>query len=235
MEIAQLKLALSQLGIAFNDDQLKTLDQFAAMVNRTNQSFNLTAHETIEMIREKGIYDSLCFPLTQWKGKGRLLDLGSGAGFPGIPLNIIYPQFSITLLEPTLKKAAFLTEVIAAFQLKKINVISQRAEVLARSEDFKPFDLVVARAVAPLPILLELMIPLLKVGGQALVYKGKDYLSEIALSKHALSVLGASIVEVKTHRLPTEHEQRSLLIIEKNSETSTVYPRMFSQIKKTPL
>lgn len=90
----------------------------------------------------------------------------------------------------------------------------------------------VARAVAPLPILLELMIPLLKVGGQALVYKGKDYLSEIALSKHALSVLGASIVEVKTHRLPTEHEQRSLLIIEKNSETSTVYPRMFSQIKK---
>ena len=235
MEIAQFKLALNQLGIAFDDDQLKKLDQFAALVHRTNQSFNLTAHQTIEMIREKGIYDSLCFPLTQWQSKGRLLDLGSGAGFPGVPLNIIYPQFLITLLEPTQKKANFLSELIATLQLKKINVISQRAELLARSEDFKPFDLVVARAVAPLPILLELMIPLLKVGGQALVYKGKDYLSEIALSKHALSVLGASIVEVKTHRLPTEHEQRSLLIIEKKSDTPILYPRMFSQIKKTPL
>ena len=235
MEIAQLKLALNQLGLPLQDDQMKKLDQFATTVQRTNQSFNLTAHQTIEMIREKGIYDSLCFPVSQWQGKGRLLDLGSGAGFPGIPLNIVYPQFSMTLLEPTQKKAAFLTDLIATLQLKKINVISQRAEVLARSEGFVPFDIVVARAVAPLPILLELMIPLLKVGGQALVYKGKDYLSEIALSKHALSVLGASIVEVKTHRLPTEHEQRSLLIIEKNLETPTLYPRMFSQIKKTPL
>ena len=235
MEIAQLKLALNQLGLPLQDDQMKKLDQFATTVQRTNQSFNLTAHQTIEMIREKGIYDSLCFPVSQWQGKGRLLDLGSGAGFPGIPLNIVCPQFSMTLLEPTQKKAAFLTDLIATLQLKKINVISQRAEVLARSEGFVPFDIVVARAVAPLPILLELMIPLLKVGGQALVYKGKDYLSEIALSKHALSVLGASIVEVKTHRLPTEHEQRSLLIIEKKSETPTLYPRMFSQIKKTPL
>jgi 16S rRNA (guanine527-N7)-methyltransferase len=235
MEIAQLKLALRQLEVNVDDDQMKKLDQFAALVHRTNQSFNLTAHQTMEMIREKGIYDSLCFPVGQWQSKGRLLDLGSGAGFPGIPLNIIYPQFSMTLLEPTQKKAGFLTDLISALQLKKISVISQRAEVLARSEDFKPFDYVVARAVAPLPILLELMIPLLKIGGQALVYKGKDYLSEIALSKHALYVLGASIVEVKTHRLPTEHEQRSLLIIEKNSPTPNVYPRMFSQIKKTPL
>ena len=235
MEIAQLKLALNQLDLPLQDDQIKKLDQFATLVHRTNQSFNLTAHQTIEMIREKGIYDSLCFPVPQWQGKGRLLDLGSGAGFPGIPLNIVYPQFLMTLLEPTLKKAAFLTELIATLQLKKISVISQRAEVLARSEGFVPFDVVVARAVAPLPILLELMIPLLKVGGQALVYKGKDYLSEIALSKHAISVLGASIIEVKTHRLPTEHEQRSLLIIEKKSETPTLYPRMFSQIKKTPL
>jgi 16S rRNA (guanine527-N7)-methyltransferase len=235
MEIAQLKLALRQLEVNVDDDQMKKLDQFAALVHRTNQSFNLTAHQTMEMIREKGIYDSLCFPVGQWQSKGRLLDLGSGAGFPGIPLNIIYPQFSMTLLEPTQKKAGFLTDLISALQLKKISVISQRAEVLARSEDFKPFDYVVARAVAPLPILLELMIPLLKIGGQALVYKGKDYLSEIALSKHALYVLGASIVEVKTHRLPTEHEQRSLLIIEKNSTTPNVYPRMFSQIKKTPL
>jgi 16S rRNA (guanine527-N7)-methyltransferase len=235
MEIAQLKLALSQLGIVVNDDQINKLDQFAALVNRTNQSFNLTAHQTIDMIREKGIYDSLCFPGPHWQGKGSLLDLGSGAGFPGIPLNIIYPQYSMTLLEPTQKKAAFLIETISSLHLKNIYVISQRAEVLARNEEFIPFDVVVARAVAPLPILLELMMPLLKIGGKAHVYKGKDYLSEIALSKHALHVLGASIVEVKTHRLPTEHEQRSLLIIEKKSETPMQYPRMFSQIKKSPL
>lgn len=235
MEIAQLKLALTQLGLAVDDTQLAQLDQFALMVQQTNQSFNLTAHQTIEVIREKGIYDSLCFPVAQWQKKGRLLDLGSGAGFPGIPLKILYPQLAMTLLEPTQKKAAFLVEVIQALKLKNIHVVTERAEVFARSEGFVPFDMVVARAVAPLPILLELVIPLLKVGGQALVYKGKDYLSEIALSKHALHILNATIVEVKTHRLPTEHEQRSLLVIEKNALTPPLYPRMFSQIKKSPL
>jgi 16S rRNA (guanine527-N7)-methyltransferase len=139
------------------------------------------------------------------------------------------------LLEPTLKKTQFLIDTIKLLKLKKIQALSQRAEVLARDSSFQPVDYVVARAVAPLPILLELTMPLLNVGGQALVYKGKDYLAEIALSKNALRVLGASIVEVKTHRLPTDHEQRSLLVIEKNIATPTTYPRMFSQIKKTPL
>jgi 16S rRNA (guanine527-N7)-methyltransferase len=133
------------------------------------------------------------------------------------------------------KKAAFLKDVIVTLALKDIQVVSERAEVLVKQSEFKPFDFVSARAVASLPMLLELSIPLLKIGGFAYIYKGKDYLAEISQSKHALQVLGASIVEVKTHRLPTEHEQRSLLIIEKQKATPFNYPRMFSQIKKTPL
>lgn len=235
MERSQLKLALNQLGVELDDAAIFNLKSYAELVFKTNQLFNLTAYPSIEMIYEKGIYDSLCFPLTQLKENATLVDLGSGAGFPGIPLKIIYPQLMMTLLEPTMKKAQFLMDTIHVLKLKNIQVMSERAEILVHQPTFKPFDYVVARAVASLPMLLELAIPLLKVGGQALIYKGKDYLAEIAQSKNALRVLGATIVEVKTHRLPTDHEQRSLLIIEKKTPTPSTYPRMFSQIKKTPL
>lgn len=235
MEIAQLKLALSQIPLAVSASQLSQLDAYAQRVYQTNQRFNLTAHDSLSLIYEKGIYDSLCFPLPILQQPKSLLDAGSGAGFPGIPLNILYPQLSITLLEPTLKKANFLTTTIEALSLKQIQVKSERAEVLVKQSSFVPIDLVVARAVASLPMLLELVIPLIKVGGHALIYKGKDYLAEMAMAKNALRVLGATIVEVKTHRLPTDHDQRALLVIEKITPTPPAYPRMFSQIKKTPL
>jgi 16S rRNA (guanine527-N7)-methyltransferase len=235
MEIAQFKLALSQLGLPLDDAQLSLLGQYANMVHQTNRTLNLTAHDSLELIYEKGLYDSLAFLIPQWKKNATLIDVGSGAGFPGIPLKIVYPNLNITLLEPTIKKTNFLQQVIQKLNLTAIHVSSIRAEILAREQNFKPVDFVIARAVASLPMLLELTIPLLKVGGQALLYKGKDYLAEIAMSKHALTVLGAKIDEVKTLRLPTDHEQRSLVIVEKMNPTPTNYPRMFSQIKKTPL
>jgi 16S rRNA (guanine527-N7)-methyltransferase len=235
MEIAQFKLALSQLGLAVNAQQMAQLEQYARLVEQRNRQFNLTAHDTLELIYEKGIYDSLAFLLPYWQTPATLIDLGSGAGFPGIPLKIMYPNLTITLLEPTLKKAHFLQEVVTTLGLTGITVQSARAEVLARNPHFQPMDLVVARAVASLPILLELSLPLLKVEGFALLYKGKDYLAEIADSKNALHVLHGTIEAVQTLRLPTDHEQRSLLVVKKNQPTPLLYPRMFSQIKKTPL
>jgi 16S rRNA (guanine527-N7)-methyltransferase len=235
MEIAQFKLALSQLGLNLEPEALTKLSQYVNIVQETNRVLNLTAHDSLELLYEKGLYDSLCFLLPQFNKKATILDLGSGAGFPGIPLKIVYPHLKTILLEATQKKAMFLQQVIKTLALKNIEVNSARAEVAVRQAAWVPVDYVVARAVASLPILLELSIPLLKVGGQALLYKGKDYLAEIAMSKHALSVLGATIVEVKTLRLPTDHEQRAMIIVEKVSPTPTQYPRMFSQIKKTPL
>jgi 16S rRNA (guanine527-N7)-methyltransferase len=235
LELSQLKLALQQINLAIDDAQFLRLKNFADQVFHTNQRFNLTAYSNLETIYEKGIYDSLCFPLAQFKKNASMIDLGSGAGFPGIPLKIVYPNLKMVLLEPTLKKTQFLMDVIQQLQLQNIQAMSQRAEMLASENTFKPVDYLVARAVASLPMLLELSIPLLKVGGQALIYKGKDYLAEIALAKNALRVLGATITEVKTHRLPTDHEQRALLVIEKTMPTPSNFPRMFSQIKKTPL
>lgn len=235
MEPSQLKLALQHIQVTVDDTSLLSLKTFAEQVFQTNQLFNLTAYSSLEMMYEKGIYDSLCFPLAQFQKTATVMDVGSGAGFPGIPLKIIYPHLTMTLLEPTLKKTQFLNDTIKLLKLKGIQALGERAEILARDQNFTAVDYVVARAVAPLPVLLELTIPLLKVGGQALIYKGKDYLAEIALAKNALKVLGASIVEVKTHRLPTDHEQRSLLVIEKKIPTPSTYPRMFSQIKKSPL
>ena len=235
MEITQLKLALSQRGIHPSSEQFAKLEQFAHLVQHTNQQFNLTAHVDVAMILEKGIYDSLCFPNPHFDKSGSWLDVGSGAGFPGIPLAILYPHLTMTLLEPTHKKAAFLQMVQQQLSLTNVKVISERAELVARQPNFQPVDGVVVRAVAPLRILVELITPLLKVDGYALVYKGKEYLSEIALAKYALTTLGVSVDSVLTHRLPTEHEERALLILKKNQPTPPLYPRMFSQIKKTPL
>ena len=235
MEITQLKLALAQRGIHPASEQLAKLEEFAHLVQHTNQQFNLTAHVDVAMILEKGIYDSLCFPNPHFDQSGSWMDVGSGAGFPGIPLAILYPHLTMTLLEPTQKKAAFLQMVQQKLNLTNVNVISERAEVFVRQPHFQPVDGIVVRAVAPLRILVELITPILKVDGYALVYKGKEYLSEIALAKYAFVTLGISVDSVLTHRLPTEHEERALLILKKNRETPLHYPRMFSQIKKTPL
>jgi 16S rRNA (guanine527-N7)-methyltransferase len=235
LEINQLKLALQQRNLHPTDGQISKFEQFAQLVYQASQLFNLTAHHDVGMIFEKGIYDSLCFPNPYLKASTTWIDVGSGAGFPGIPLAILYPQIKMTLLEPTQKKATFLNQVVTKLQLANVNVVSQRAEILARGDHFQPVDGVVVRAVAPLRILVELVMPLLKVNGQALIYKGKDYLSEIALAKHALSTLGVEVTSVLTHRLPTEHEERALIIIQKSKPTPPNYPRMFSQIKKTPL
>lgn len=235
MEIAQFKLALAHVGLHLTDKQIQQFSTYTHMVADTNRVMNLTAHQTPELIIEKGLYDSLAFIMPIWQQPLRMVDVGSGAGFPGLPLKIAYPQLQMTLLEPTLKKANFLRQVITTIGLDGIDVVSERAEVWVKQPTFIPFDLAVARAVANLPMLLELTMPLLKVDGVAMLYKGKDYLAEIAMSKHALTELASTIEEVKTLRLPTDHEQRSLLIVKKNALTKPNYPRMFSQIKKTPL
>jgi 16S rRNA (guanine527-N7)-methyltransferase len=233
MEPAQLKLALQQKHIIVDDLAFSSLIDFTQLVLKQNQVMNLTAHRDQATLLEKGILDSLLFPF-EFSKRAQVLDLGSGGGFPGIPLKIVYPDITMTLLEPIQKKAHFLEQVIQTLKLKDCEVQSVRAEDYVRQHR-EVFDVVTARAVGKLNMLIELALPLLKVHGKLYAYKGPDYLSEIAEAKHALQALHAEISEVKRDSLSSQIDQRILLVITKHASSPTQYPRMFSQIKKTPL
>ena len=233
MEAAQLKLALQQKHILVDEQAFLRLIQFTKLVLKQNQVMNLTAHRDEGTLLEKGIFDSLLFPFVL-SPQAKVLDLGSGGGFPGIPLKIVYPHINMTLLEPVQKKAQFLRDVVATLAFPDCQVVSRRAEEYVHDQR-EVFDAVTARAVGKLSMLIELAMPLLKVSGKLYAFKGRDYLSEIAEAKYALQALHADIMEVKIDSLSQQVDQRILLVIQKTATSPKQYPRMFSQIKKTPL
>jgi 16S rRNA (guanine527-N7)-methyltransferase len=233
MTFEQFRLALSEQGLSINTEQLQLLETFIDFVLEVNHTMNLTGHKTKALLLEKGVYDSLLFAL-KFPENALVLDLGSGGGFPGIPLKIMAPHIHITLMEPIQKKAQFLKAVIQKLNLKNIDVVTTRAEIYALTHR-EYFDFITSRAVASLPLLLELAIPLLKVNGVFFAFKGKDAYEEIRLSQNALTVLNSSVQEVIKRQLYHDHEERYLLKLIKEKKTDKKYPRMFSQMKQTPL
>ncbi len=233
MTFDQFRLALNERGVPVSTEQLQQIETFVDFVLEVNQSMNLTGHKTKALLLEKGVYDSLLFAL-KFPENIHVLDLGSGGGFPGIPLKILAPHLHITLMEPIQKKAQFLLAVIQKLNLKNIDVITTRAEIYAHTHRAH-FDIITSRAVASLPLLLELAIPLLKVNGLFYAFKGKDASEEIRLSQNALSILNSSVFEVIEGQLYHDHEQRYLVKVIKEKDTDKKYPRMFSQMKHSPL
>lgn len=198
-----------------------------------NTHTNLTAHRDEATLFEKGILDSLLFPVLSSLVQGRWLDVGSGAGFPGIPLSIVFPQSQWTLLEPIQKKATFLEQMNAHLHVQN-HIVVDRAEKFIQHHR-EHFEGVVSRAVASLPILLELCLPFVKVGGYFLAYKGELVEDEVKLSAQALTRLGGEIERIDHQQLPSDHASRELVIVRKIHPTPLKYPRMFSQIKHSPL
>jgi 16S rRNA (guanine527-N7)-methyltransferase len=193
----------------------QVLRRFNALLVEKNKVINLTAHKTEEDSWINNIGDSLLF-LDAFPKSAKVLDLGSGCGCPAIPLKIALPSFDITMLDSVNKKVIFLNEAIDGLQLQGIRAVHTRIE------DFKEreFNIVTARAVAPLPTLLEYAMPFLKVGGMLFAYKGSKWQDEINASKTALKILGGEVKEIKKHG-----ETRSLIIIKKIKPTDKMYPR----------
>jgi len=181
-----------------------------------NKTMNLTAHKTEEDSWTNNIVDSLLF-VKEFPNKAKVLDLGSGGGCPAIPLKIALPNLDITMLDSVNKKVGFLNDVIQSLGLSGIHAIHTRIEDF---KEFGKFDLVTARAVAPLQTLLEYTMPFLKVGGLLFAFKGSKWQEEIDASKNALRLLGCEVKDIKTHG-----ETRSLIIIQKNKPTDKKYPR----------
>ena len=210
------------------------LQEYKRMVIETNEVLNLTAITDSFEFDVKHLYDSLLISdYFDYKFKN-IMDLGSGAGFPGIPLAILLKDTNFYLVEPTKKRCDFLTSVKDSLNLTNVTIINKRSEDL--DINFRGyFDFIVTRAVSRLNILLEISLPFLKTNGYLICYKGIKYQEEINDSSVALKILNSTIEEVKKETLPFLNEERFNIIIKKNKEIDKKYPRLYSIIKKRPL
>ena len=227
-----LARGLPALGVAL--DRLPLLEKFSSFLLERNQVMNLTAITDPEQVAVLHFLDSLCLlPLADWAGK-TVVDVGTGAGFPGMPLAMAVPEASVTLLDSLGKRVAFLEECRAALGLENVRCVHARAEEFAAGER-ESFDLAVSRAVAALPTLCELCLPLVKVGGRFLAMKSSGTWEEIASSERAIALLGGKLAAVEDYTIPTSQIVHRVVVIQKVSPTPKKYPRRFAQIKKQPL
>ena len=224
-------LECGKMNVFLTEQNMRDLEIYKNMLISYNQKFNLTAIKTEEDIYLKHFYDSLTIcKATTLKENLKLLDIGTGAGFPGLVLKIVFPKLDVVLLDSNHKKGMFLEDVIKRLGLKRIKVLTVRAEELDKTYR-EYFDIVTSRAVAHLRILTELSIPYLKVGGMLIAMKG-NVLEEVAKSKIFLEKLNSKISNIIHFNLPKEESNRSLVIIEKLAKTSDIYPRSYDKIMK---
>ena len=229
-----IELLESYPFIKIDENQKNQLVSYMELTLKANESFNLTANDTKESFMIKNIIDSLLIVKNLDLDGKNILDLGSGAGLPGIPLAIYYKNTNFTLLEPLTKRANFLKEIAQKLGLKNVKVVNDRAEIFIKNER-ESFDFVTSRAVSRLNILLELSIPFLKVGGKLIAYKGINYQEEINESKNALDLLSSKIIAIEEENLVQINEKRYNIFIQKNQKTSQKYPREYRLIKKKAL
>lgn len=221
---------LNKINIDISVDALSKLDKYYHILIEENNKYNLTAITEESQVYLKHFYDSLCIVKIINLDNQYLLDIGTGAGFPGLVLKIVFPNLKIDLLDSTNKKCLFLKKIIDELELKNINVINARAEEYAKDNREK-YDIVTSRAVAPLKHLLEYSIPTLKINGNFISLKA-NIDKEIKNINNYYNKLYLSNEEIIKYELPYEQSLRTLYKITKNKTTPLIYPRMYSQIKK---
>lgn len=218
-----------------DSNTLYNLNVYYNMLVETSKVMNLTTIVELEESYIKHFYDSLLLSKSVDLTKDlTLADVGTGAGFPGLVLKICYPNLNVTLIEPIGKRCKFLQNVIDELGLKNIEVINQRAEDYIKITR-ESFDVVTARAVASLNILMEICVPYVKKEGCFVALKGASYLEEIANSTNAASKLKVKLVNKNLYNLPLNMGERAILTYKKHDLTPNTYPRMYAKIKKNPL
>ena len=224
---------LLKLHIEISDIQLKKLEKYYEILERENKLYNLTSITEKESVFLKHFYDSLTIVKIIDLNEGTLCDLGTGAGFPGMVLKIMFPNLKVTLIDATLKKCNFLEKVIKELNLENIKVINARVEEYAKIEREK-YDIVTARAVAPLKHLLEYGVPLLKVNGTFVAMKGNinEELNGIENYENKLKIKHNKRIDFQ---LPIENSNRTLISFIKLEVTNNKYPRKYTEIKKKSL
>lgn len=225
------------LRLNLNPGQLRAFQRYADELTAWNERFNLTAITEASAIESKHFLDSLsCLLAMGPKPSGRMIDVGTGAGFPGLPLKIAVPHLRLTLVEATAKKAEFCQHVVSLLGLEGVEVVHARAEEVGhRPEHREAYDWAMARAVAALPVLVEYLLPFLRLGGKAVAQKGETGPAEAHAGEKALGLLGGRISQIVPLELPGVAERRFLVVMEKAALTPADYPRRPGVPSKRPL
>ena len=229
----QMKDKEKKMKLINNDKTNLKFFEYMQILIEWNKKINLTAITDEKEIILKHFIDSLA--ISKYCTDGKIIDVGTGAGFPGIPLKIWNNNLEITLLDSLNKRIMFLEKVIEQLELNNIYTIHGRAEEMATKEQYREkYDFAVSRAVAPMNVLLEYMLPFVKVGGKCICMKGNN-IEELEKCKNALEILGGKIVKIEEFYLPCTDIRRNNIIIEKIKETPSKYPRQSGKPSKDPI
>lgn len=233
----QLKRKAEKLGIFLTDYQMGQFRQYYEMLIEKNKVMNLTAITEWEEVIDKHFIDSISLvKAVDLTGRKYVLDLGCGAGFPGIPLKIVFPEMKIILLDSLNKRILFLQDVIRELKLEDVEALHGRAEDYAKKAEYREqFDYCVSRAVANLTTLSEYCLPYVKVGGKFISYKSGKVKEELTEIKKAMFLLGGKVEDVISFSLPETDIERNFVVIQKEKKTPGKYPRKAGLPGKEPL
>ncbi len=231
-----LKNGLNELSISYTEDHLDKIDMFYDMLVEKNKHMNLTRITDQKEFYVKHVLDSLSVNRIIEISDQYILDLGTGAGFPGIPLKIFFPDTKMLLMDSVNKKLIFINDVIDKLSLDNISTIHGRAEDLGHDKRYREkFDMVLSRAVADLSVLAEYSLPFVRIGGSFIAYKSIDCNEEIDRSKHAVKILSGSSMMIHEVDIPESDICRKMVIVKKKNSISRDYPRKAGIPSKNPL
>ncbi len=232
---ALLTQGAAQLDVPLSAQQVTQFLTYQALLAEWNEKMNLTAITEPQEVITKHFLDSLAAAKYLAQG-ARVVDVGTGAGFPGLPLKIARADLSVTLLDSLNKRLLFLEEVTRTLSLSDVTLLHKRAEEGGRDPQLREaFDVAVSRAVANLRVLCELCLPYVKTGGLFIAYKGPDMAEELAEAQPTIHVLGGKLAETVPVHLPQSDLQHQLIMIKKVRQTPAKYPRQFAKITKSPI
>lgn len=235
-EFRNLIKGLAAFEIELSDHQIQQFLDYYELLIEKNKVMNLTAITELAEVIDKHFIDSLSIVRVNKLSKEKILDIGTGAGFPGIPLKIVFPDIDIVLLDSLNKRLVFLDEVIQKLDLKKVKTLHGRAEDFGKDLNYREkFDVCVSRAVSRLSSLSEYCLPYVKKGGCFIPYKSGKIEDELVEAKNAIKVLGAQVEKVEEFILPGTDIERSLIVLRKISQTPKIYPRSAGKPSKEPL
>lgn len=235
--IKTLEEGFKDLNIPYSSEIEEKFAKYKDLLKEWNQKINITSIEDDEEIYVKHFLDSILLLSNDNLIEAKtIIDVGTGGGFPGLPLKIVNDNYKVTLLDSLRKRIDFLSEVAKSLELKDVNLIHGRAEDFGQNEIYREkFDICVSRAVAPLNVLSEYCLPFVKVGGYFAAYKSESISEEIMQSESAINKLGGRVKEVKEIGLPNTEIVRKIVIIEKYESTNKKYPRKAGKPSKDPL
>ncbi|RLK62667.1 16S rRNA (guanine(527)-N(7))-methyltransferase RsmG [Atopobacter sp. AH10] len=227
----------ARYGIDLSSKQMEQFHVYYQELVQWNQQMNLTAITEEEGVYEKHFFDSLSLIKgVDLKNTQRMCDVGSGAGFPSLPVKIVFPNVEVTIVDALKKRISFLEALCDKLGLEGVNLVHDRAEIFGQDKKYREqFDLVTARAVARLNVLTELCLPLCQVSGTFVAMKGSKGQEELEEAKKAIRLLGGETVTCLNFQLPTEESQRDLIVIKKMKQTPKKYPRQAGKPNKSPI